>query len=123
MRFCTYNYNIFIAENKSQKDKLIIDGRFEWFEIKNNDNITKHGYSFKDVEPIFDDPYFYEIYDVNHSTDNQHRFFGLGCIAQKFLVLQVAYTEETDRIHLISARDATSNERKMYYEKLRELYR
>ncbi len=111
-----------MVEKRNQKGALIIDGRFEWFEIKNNDNISKHGYSFKEIEPVFDDPYFYEIYDYKHSTNEQHRFFGLECIAGKFLVLQVSYTEENNRIHIITARDATAAERRMYNEKLRELY-
>lgn len=111
-----------MAGKRSQKGNLVIDGRFEWFEIKNNDNIEKHGYSFKEIEQIFDDPHFYEIYDIEHSTDEQTRYFGIGCIVGRFLVIQVSYTEETDRIHIISARDATSNERKMYYERLRKLY-
>jgi uncharacterized DUF497 family protein len=60
------------------------------------------------------------IYDSNHSAKNQTRYFGLG-YAEKFCVVQVSYTEE-NRIHIISARPATSRERKMYYDRLREIY-
>lgn len=62
------------------------------------------------------------MYDMKHSTDNQTRYFGLGSIADRFLVLQVSYTNE-GRIHIITARDATPKEQEVYYERLRRLHR
>ena len=103
------------------KGELIIDGRFEWWSEKDKANIKNHHYSFKEIEAVFDDPYFYEMYDKEHSDENQKRYFGLGCIADKFLTLQVSFTEEK-RIHIISARDATPKEREKYYERLRKIY-
>ena len=85
-------------------------------------HIKKHHYSFKEVEKIFNDPYFYEIYDIHHSEKNQDRYNGLGYVEKTGLsVVQVVYTE-TGRTHIISARPATSWERKMYYERLRKIY-
>lgn len=104
------------------KGDLVIDGRFEWWSKKNEANIVKHHYSFKEIEKVFDDPYFYEIYDANHSTVEQIRYVGLGTIKEKFLALQVSYTE-AERIHIISARDATPKEREAYFERLRRIYR
>ncbi len=104
------------------KGELVIKGRFEWFSEKDELSIKKHGFSFEQILDVFDDPYFYEIFDENHSDIGQNRFFGLGCIAEKFLVVQVAYTEDDERIHLITARDATAKERKAYYDRLREIY-
>lgn len=62
------------------KGELEIDGLFEWWSDKNEANIKKHHYSFKEVEKIFNDPYFYEIYDIEHSDEEQARYFGLGII-------------------------------------------
>ncbi|UKI55839.1 MAG: BrnT family toxin [Treponema succinifaciens] len=41
------------------KGELEIDGLFEWWSDKNEANIKKHHYSFKEVEKIFNDPYFF----------------------------------------------------------------
>ena len=103
------------------KGELEIDGLFEWWSDKNEANIKKHHYSFKEVEKIFNDPYFYDIYDIEHSDEEQARYFGLGIIEEKCLVLQVSYTEE-ERIHIITARDATPKEREVYFERLRRAY-
>ena len=109
-------------EEKDLKGKLVIDGCFEWWSKKDEANVLNHGYSFKEITPVFNDPFFFEMYDRKHSTDKQTRYFGLGSLADKFFVLQVSFTEER-RIHLISARDATPKEREVYYEHLRRLYR
>ena len=53
------------------KGELEIDGLFEWWSDKNEANIKKHHYSFKEVEKIFNDPYFYEIYDIEHSDESK----------------------------------------------------
>ncbi len=101
------------------KGKLIKKGKFEWFEEKNTLNIKKHGFSFEDILDVFDDPYFYEIYDTKHSDSKQDRFFALGT-SSKFYVVSLSYTED-NHIHLISARRATLTERSKYYERLRKL--
>lgn len=110
------------------KGELVICGKFEWWAEKNEANIEKHkdannnGISFENILSVFDDPYFYEIYDINHSEDNQDRYNGLGYVETTGLsVVQVVYTE-IGRTHIISARSATSQERRLYYERLRKIY-
>lgn len=110
-----------MSNENTLKGELITDGRFEWFEEKDKANVIKHGISFKEAEAAFSDPYFYEIYDAGHSDSEQTRYFGLGKVAGKFIVLQVSYTEG-ERTHIITARNATANERRLYYERLEELY-
>lgn len=111
------------------KGEIVIHGKFEWWSEKNEANMMKHkdsnnnGISFEDILPVFDDPYFYEIYDIKHSDEGQARYNGFGYVEKSGLsIVQVVYTE-TGRIHIISARPATSRERKMYYERLRQLYK
>lgn len=81
-------------EEKDLKGKLVIDGCFEWWSKKDEANVLNYGYSFKEITPVFNDPFFFEMYDRKHSTDKQTRYFGLGSIADKFLVLQVSFTDE-----------------------------
>jgi uncharacterized DUF497 family protein len=102
------------------KGELIIKDGFEWFSNKNELNKENHKFYFEEMLDVFNDPNFYEMYDREHSKENQTRYFGLG-YAEKFYVVQVSYTEE-ERIHIISARPATSQERNMYYDRLREIY-
>lgn len=105
------------------KGELVICGRFEWWSEKDEANIKNNkGISFRDVLPAFDNPYFYEIYDTKHSNEKQDRYNGFGNVNKAGLsVVQIVYTE-TGRIHIISARPATSQERKMYYDRLRKIY-
>ena len=110
------------------KGELVRCGRFEWWSEKDKANCSNHkdannnGISFRDILPVFDDPYFYEIYDITHSDDGQDRYNGFGYMERFGLsIVQVVYTE-ADRIHIISTRSATSQERKMYYDRLRRIY-
>ena len=109
------------------KGELIICGKYEWWSEKEEANITKHkdannnGISFRDILSVYDE-YFFEVYDEKHSDEKQNRYIGFGYVEKSGLsIVQVVYTEE-GRIHIISARPATSQERKMYYERLRKIY-
>ena len=105
------------------KGELVKFGRFEWWSEKENANIKNHkGANNNGILPIFDNPYFYEIYDIKHSDAGQDRYNGFGYVEKSGLsIVQVVYTE-TGRIHIISARPATAQERKMYYDRLRRIY-
>ena len=86
--------------------------RFEWDEEKNILNIKKHGIRFETAMHIFNDPNRIEIYDFEHST-NEDRYNTIGMVED---VLFVVYTERRERIRLISARAANSLERSIYYD-------
>ena len=90
------------------------DNRFEWDSDKNEKNIAKHGLSFEQILPVFDDPYFLERYDSAHSSIDEERYFGLGCV-QGVVVVAASYTE-TKRIRIISARLASPKEEEVYNE-------
>lgn len=94
------------------KDELVIQGRFEWFRDNDKENIQKHGFSFEQILDVFDDPYFYEIYDSDHSDVTQDRYFGLGC-TNSVAIMTINYAEN-NRVHLISARLASPKEIKVY---------
>ena len=90
------------------------DKRFEWDSEKNEKNRIKHGLSFEQILPVFDDPFFLERYDSAHSSEKEDRYFGLGCL-QAVLVVATSYTENK-RIRIISARLASPKEEEIYNE-------
>jgi len=87
------------------------DRRFEWDECKNNQNRKKHGFSFEEILEIFDDPAFIEGFDRKHSGA-EDRYYGIGCL-NSILYIIVFYTLR-NRIRLISARRADSDEQEEY---------
>lgn len=86
--------------------------KFEWDEEKNTINKKKHNISFETAAHVFDDPECIEMYDFEHSTD-EDRYIALGVVGE---VLFVVYTERKEAIRLISARLATNAERRLYYD-------
>ncbi len=86
--------------------------QFEWDDCKNAANKTKHGISFETASKVFNDPYYIEIYDSDHSIE-EDRFIAIGLVED---VLFVVFTERKDAIRLISARLATEVERRYYYD-------
>ena len=97
------------------------DGRFEWDSEKNEANIHKHGLSFEQVISAFDDPFFLERYDKEHSSEIEDRFFGLGMV-QNILIVASSYIE-SNRIRLISARKASPKEKEIYYDYRKNIHR
>ncbi len=87
---------------------------FEWDKNKNNLNISKHGLSFDDVKEVFYDPFALELYDDNHSSD-EDRYIIIGDIGG-FIIVTTVYTERQNTIRIISARFATKKEEKFYHD-------
>ena len=87
--------------------------QFEWDEEKNRSNLKKHGISFQDAVCVFKDPFRKEYYDVDHSI-NEDRYQVIGMVHK---VLFVIYTEREEHLRIISARIATPNERRLYYDR------
>ena len=85
----------------------------EWDARKNSINAKKHGIRFEDAAFVFLDKNRVEVYDIKHSHD-EDRYIVIGIVED---VLFVVYTERIGSIRIISARKATSTERKLYYGK------
>ncbi|MBU2570858.1 MAG: BrnT family toxin [Gammaproteobacteria bacterium] len=85
---------------------------YEWDENKAAANLSKHGVSFAEAKTVFDDPLYVDFYDPDHSYV-EHRFILLGESVQGRLLF-VSYMERNNIIRLISAREATTSERKAY---------
>jgi len=97
------------------------DNRFEWDSNKNEKNRIKHGLAFEQILSVFDDPFFLERYDVEHSSEGEDRYFGLGCV-QGVVVLATSYMVN-GRVRIISARLASPKEEEVYNEYCKNINR
>jgi uncharacterized DUF497 family protein len=85
---------------------------FEWDDEKAVENLTKHGVSFSEASTVFADPLSRTIPDPLHS-DDEERFVVLGQSGLQH-TLVVVHTYRGELIRIISARMATSHERRDY---------
>ena len=90
----------------------------EWNDNKATSNYEKHGIRFSEAVTIWQDENSLEIFDANHSQEEE-RWIRLG-ISQKLKVLVVVFIEKfkEDKIRIISARRANKNETKQYMRPL-----
>jgi uncharacterized protein len=88
--------------------------RFDWDENKAVSNLLKHGVSFEEAKTVFDDPLYVDFYDPAHSEE-EDRYLIVGESSQRRLLI-ASYTERGNLIRLISAREVTRTERKVYEE-------
>ena len=87
--------------------------KFDWFKPKAESNIEKHdGVSFEEATTAFDDPMQTVLVDDAHS-EGEERFILLATSVQG-RVLTISYTERGDVTRIISAREATRQERREY---------
>ena len=87
-------------------------GEFEWDSRKAAVNRRKHGIDFADATAVFEDERALTVKDEITAVD-ETRMLTLGRDAMGRLLV-VAYTWRGERIRLISARRATSSERRQY---------
>ena len=91
--------------------------RFEWDPHKNPENQRKHGVSFEEAQAVFLDENALMIHDPDHS-ENEDRFVLLGLSAKiQLLAVCHCYRKGDEVIRIISARRATRNEQKRYWER------
>jgi hypothetical protein len=89
---------------------------FEWDPEKAEANLRKHGVTFLEAETAFRDPLSATIDDLRHSF-GEERFVLYGT-SERGRLLAVMHTFRGDTIRIISAREATSTERREFYEDL-----
>ena len=91
--------------------------RFEWDDAKNRRNLVKHKVSFETARMVFEDAYALSVQD--RFVDDEERWQTLGQVPGSLVVL-VAHTyseaQGEEVIRIVSARKATSTERKAYEE-------
>jgi len=93
---------------------------YEWDEAKNQANIRKHGIDFRDAVRVFDKPTLNDVDDRRDYSEVRTNSIGdLGGLA----VILATHTDREGTTRMISARPASSAERKAYREFERELSR
>ena len=88
---------------------------FEWDPKKASSNARKHGISFSEAKSVFYDEFAVQFFDSESSSSGEDRFIMLG-MSNESRVLVVCHCErgDGDVIRIISARKATTKERKFY---------
>jgi hypothetical protein len=90
---------------------------FEWDEPKSVTNKKKHGVSFEEAKTAFFDENALLIHDPEHSEE-EDRFILLGLSAKlRILVVCHAYRKSAQIIRIISARIASRQEQKRYWQR------
>lgn len=88
---------------------------FEWDGEKATSNLAKHGVSFELAQEVWNDPFHVILPD--RVEGREERWHAIGIVGA-VVVLVVAHShperDNEDRIRIISARKATSHERKRY---------
>jgi hypothetical protein len=88
--------------------------RFEWDEAKNRQNLAKHGINFETATLVFEDPYV--LSDLDRVVDDEERWQTIGTIGVLIVLVAHLWWDEDGEevIRLISARKASSAERRSY---------
>jgi len=93
--------------------------KFEWDTEKEKTNRNKHKVSFIEACYVFADKYLLNLFDDEHSED-EDRWITIGQTPNnKILVVIHTYrrTKDKESVRLISARKATKTEEKQYLER------
>ena len=86
--------------------------KFEWDSAKAVENEKKHEISFAEASTVFGDPLAITFQDPDHS-EGESRLLTFG-LSIRDRVLIVSHTERSSTIRIISARQVTRQERKIY---------
>ena len=85
---------------------------FEWDEANQTKNWTKHEVSWQECEDVFfNEPLFIQP-DIRHSL-KEDRYHALGH-TNRHRLLYVSFTIRKERIRIVSAREMSHKERKIY---------
>jgi uncharacterized DUF497 family protein len=92
--------------------------RFEWDPEKDSKNQQKHGIAFSEAKEVFDDPLHVSLLDERFSYFEE-RWITIGSTSEKdvLVVANLFFDDEGEEVvRIISAREATRNERNQYEE-------
>lgn len=85
----------------------------EWDPAKAKANLTKHGIHFADAVSVLEDDSALTIRDPYSEDEERWITIGMDVLGR---LLVVVYTWRGERVRLISARQATPQERRQYEE-------
>ena len=87
----------------------VVSGDFEWDEAKAASNRNKHRVSFEEAAEAMRDPFAVDFDD----TVDPENLITLA-LSPRDRILYVVTTQRGERVRIISARVATSHERRLY---------
>lgn len=87
---------------------------FTWDDKKAEINYKKHGVTFQEAATIFGDPLSITYDDPDHSTD-EFRLITFG-LSRFNRLLVISHAERENKMRIISARQMTKKEKKIYEE-------
>ncbi|WP_435949662.1 BrnT family toxin [Psychrobacter sp. DM8] len=91
---------------------------FEWDDDKSQTNLAKHGLLLEDAINAYLDPY--ALTQTHQVVDGEQRWRTLGRVHNAVLLFigHLLYDDELDRevVRLITVREATSQEERVYYD-------
>jgi len=87
---------------------------YDWNPAKAASNVKKHGVTFEEAASVFGDSLAYTFACPGHSQ-GEERWLTFGSSTEQ-RVLVVSHVEHAQGIRIISAREATAHERKIYQE-------
>lgn len=90
---------------------------FTWDPVKAASNVAKHGVTFAQAATVLTDALALTVFDAEHS-EFEERWFTLGMSSEgELLAVSHTYTAigpVGTRVRIVSAREATRNERRQY---------
>ncbi len=95
------------------KTLLIGEDVYEWDDVKNEENVRKHGIDFTEACTVFYDTEALLIRDDEHSLDEE-RFIILGLSRELNMLIVCHCYRDSGATRIFSARKATSIERYVY---------
>jgi uncharacterized protein len=87
---------------------------FRWDDRNAAGNLKKHGVEFNEAATVLKDLLSTTFPDLDHSS-GEERYVTVGK-SDRDRLLVVVHTEEGETIRIVSARKATSHERRFYEE-------
>ncbi len=90
---------------------------FEWDKGNREKNYEKHEVASKEAEGVFDNPQRFFFKDEKHSAIEQR--YGLYGKTDKNRELAIVFTIRKDKIRIITARDMSGKERRVYEEQVK----
>jgi len=90
--------------------------KMTWSPAKRAQNLKKHGLDFEIAQYVFDDPY--HLSEQDRIENYEYRWRIIGMVNSIVIMVGCNYEEEDgeETIRIITARKATSTERRQYHE-------
>ena len=86
---------------------------FIWDEVKRLSNLRKHGLDFRDAHLVYNNP---DKCTYDASRDDEYRLMDVALAILRGRLLTLVYMEIEDDVRVISFRNASREERKVYEE-------